>query len=75
MNSYTQNRSENRGDERPMHSQINKNFYAVHEDTKDRPQKDVDAFLAEHEIRCDGKNVPRPIQTFKESSLPKYLLD
>ena len=52
-----------------------KNFYSESEEVKNRSQKDVDAYRAEHFIKVTGENIPRPVQSFEESSLPKYLVD
>ena len=52
-----------------------KNFYQEQESVKTRPQEEVDAFLAKNFISSVGQNIPRPLTTFKESSLPKYLVD
>ena len=31
--------------------------------------------MAENNIRAEGHNVPRPVTTFEESGLPRYLID
>lgn len=59
----------------PPTASIQKNFFNEHEDTKNRSEEDVKKFLRENEIKVEGHDIPRPVQTFKESSLPKYLVD
>ena len=31
--------------------------------------------MAKNQVKCIGKNVPRPVLEFDESSLPKYVVD
>ena len=31
--------------------------------------------MAENHIKATGSDIPKPVQTFEESGLPKYLLD
>jgi len=57
------------------HPKLQKNFYNESDDIKNRPQAEVDAFMKENFITTQGSQVPRPVQTFKESSMPKYLVD
>ena len=52
-----------------------KDFYTLHDDIKNRSQDEVDKYLADNDIQCDGKAPPRPVTRFEESSLPKYLVD
>ena len=63
----------------PAHRQgpqpIQKNFFNLHDDIKNRSEEDVSKFMKENEVKVEGSNIPRPVQTFKESSLPKYLVD
>ena len=66
--SYTEN-------ERAAAPKIQKNFFVEHEDSKNRPKEDVDLYLKENEISVQGHDIPRPVLTFKESSLPKYLIE
>lgn len=40
-----------------------------------RSDEETKAFMKEHHIRATGDNVPKPVLTFEESGLPKYLLD
>ena len=54
---------------------IQKNFFNLHDDIKNRTEEDVTKFMQQNEIKVEGDNLPRPVTTFKESSLPKYLVD
>lgn len=56
-------------------TKIQKNFYTYHEDTKNRPQSIIDQYMRESELECVGADIPRPVFTFRESNLPKYLVD
>ena len=40
-----------------------------------RSTEENEKFLSENEITSKGHNIPRPVTTFEESSLPKYLID
>jgi ATP-dependent RNA helicase DDX5/DBP2 len=51
-----------------------KNFYREHPAVASRPQQEVDAFLAERQITCQGASVPRPVFTFEEAGFPDYVL-
>jgi len=59
----------------PNTSKLVKNFYREAESVTNRTQADVDGFRKENFISTHGDNIPRPVQTFDESSLPKYLVD
>jgi len=45
-----------------------------HPDVQRRGEEDVRAFRAEHEITVRGKNVPKPVTTFEEASVPEFIL-
>lgn len=32
-------------------------------------------FMEENHIKVDGHNVPRPVTTFEEAGLPRYVVD
>jgi len=51
-----------------------KSFY--HEDpaVTNRSSRDVDAFRREKEITVQGRNVPRPVETFDEAGFPSYVM-
>lgn len=42
---------------------------------KDRSTEDNQKFIEDNNIKATGLKVPRPVQSFKESGLPKYLID
>ncbi|KAE8390833.1 P-loop containing nucleoside triphosphate hydrolase protein [Aspergillus alliaceus] len=51
-----------------------KSFYKEHPDVAERSQRDVDDFRKKHEMAVQGKNVPRPVETFDEAGFPQYVL-
>lgn len=42
---------------------------------KNRSTEDNQKFIEDNNIKATGLKVPRPVQSFKESGLPKYLID
>jgi hypothetical protein len=40
-----------------------------------RSDEDNQKYMVERCVKAFGNNVPKPVQTFEESSLPKYLVD
>lgn len=54
---------------------IKKDFYVEHEITKNRSEADNQKFMLDNGITATGLKVPRPVQQFDESNLPKYLVD
>jgi len=40
---------------------IQKNFFMLHDDVKNRSQADVDLYLKENEITSEGQDIPRPV--------------
>ena len=40
---------------------LQKNFYSLHEDNKNRPLADSELYMAENEITTEGKDIPRPV--------------
>ena len=60
---------------KPESTKLIKDFYTLHDDIKNRSQDEVDKYLKDNDIQCDGKSPPRPVTRFEESSLPKYLVD
>ena len=38
------------------------------------PQEDVDEWRARHEITVAGTNVPKPVRSFEEASVPEFML-
>lgn len=53
---------------------ICKNFYEEHSTIAKRQQADVDQYLSEKEVTLKGKNIPRPIFEFSESTFPGMIL-
>ncbi|KAL4880460.1 Phosphomethylpyrimidine kinase-domain-containing protein [Aspergillus karnatakaensis] len=51
-----------------------KSFYKEHPDVANRSQSEVDAFRKKCEMTVQGKNVPRPVETFDEAGFPQYVL-
>ncbi|GKZ27328.1 ATP-dependent RNA helicase dbp2 [Aspergillus brasiliensis] len=51
-----------------------KSFYKEHPDVAERSQREVDEFRKKHEMAVQGKNVPRPVETFDEAGFPQYVL-
>jgi len=47
-----------------------KNFYREHPAVQARSQQDVEAFRESKEITVQGRNVPKPVQSFEELTLP-----
>jgi ATP-dependent RNA helicase DDX5/DBP2 len=54
---------------------LQKNFYREAESVTKRSQQDVDKYMRDNFITTHGDNIPRPVTSFDESSLPKYLVD
>ncbi|KAF7587262.1 ATP-dependent RNA helicase dbp2 [Aspergillus hancockii] len=51
-----------------------KSFYKEHPDVANRSQREVDEFRKTHDMAIQGKNVPRPVETFDEAGFPQYVL-
>ncbi|RAH40531.1 DEAD-box ATP-dependent RNA helicase DBP2 [Aspergillus brunneoviolaceus CBS 621.78] len=51
-----------------------KSFYKEHPDVAARSQREVDEFRKSKEMAVQGKNVPRPVETFDEAGFPQYVL-
>jgi len=49
-------------------------FYQEHPSVKKATEEEVNMFRLKHEIKFQGKNIPRPIRTFEESCFPPYLI-
>ena len=52
-----------------------KSFYKEDSLVSSRSEREVEAFRKAKEITVQGKNVPRPVQTFDEAGFPKYVMD
>ena len=51
-----------------------KSFYHEHPDVSNRSQRDIDEFRKKEQMSVQGRNVPRPIETFDEAGFPQYVL-
>jgi ATP-dependent RNA helicase DDX5/DBP2 len=51
-----------------------KSFYKENENVANRSARDVDAFRREKEISVQGRNVPRPVESFEEAGFPAYVM-
>jgi ATP-dependent RNA helicase DDX5/DBP2 len=52
-----------------------KSFYKEAPTVAERSQEDVDAFRKLHQIAVQGKNVPKPVETFDEAGFPGYVIN
>lgn len=52
-----------------------KSFYKEDPAVANRSESEVDRFRKVKEITVQGKNVPRPVETFDEAGFPKYVMD
>jgi len=51
-----------------------KHFFFEHADVKARTNEEVTAWLQENKCTQEGKDIPKPVFTFMEASLPDYIL-
>jgi ATP-dependent RNA helicase DDX5/DBP2 len=51
-----------------------KNFYLEHPDVKARSEKEAEEWRASKQIAVKGHDVPKPVLTFEEASMPEYIL-
>ncbi|PGH27063.1 ATP-dependent RNA helicase DBP2 [Polytolypa hystricis UAMH7299] len=51
-----------------------KSFYKEHVNVTSRTPEEVDAFRKEQQMTVQGKNVPRPVETFDEAAFPQYVM-
>lgn len=51
-----------------------KNFYKEHEDVAARDDQAVQAFREKHSMTVNGKDIPKPVETFDEANFPGYVL-
>ncbi|KAJ9609682.1 ATP-dependent RNA helicase dbp2 [Cladophialophora chaetospira] len=51
-----------------------KSFYNEDPSVTARSQRDVDEFRRKMEISIQGRNVPRPVETFDEAGFPSYVM-
>ncbi|KEQ75573.1 P-loop containing nucleoside triphosphate hydrolase protein [Aureobasidium namibiae CBS 147.97] len=52
-----------------------KSFYKEAPTVSERSQEEVDAFRKTHQIAVQGKNVPKPVETFDEAGFPGYVIN
>lgn len=51
-----------------------KSFYKEHPNVAARSEREVEEFRKEHQMSVQGRNVPRPVETFDEAGFPQYVL-
>ena len=52
-----------------------KSFYKEDPLVSGRSEREVDTFRKTHEIAIQGRNVPRPVETFDEAGFPSYVIN
>ncbi|KAG9514648.1 P-loop containing nucleoside triphosphate hydrolase protein, partial [Aureobasidium melanogenum] len=52
-----------------------KSFYKEAPTVAERTQAEVDEFRKTHQIAVQGKNVPKPVETFDEAGFPGYVIN
>ncbi|KAI5200741.1 P-loop containing nucleoside triphosphate hydrolase protein [Aureobasidium subglaciale] len=52
-----------------------KSFYKEAPTVAERSQAEVDEFRKTHQIAVQGKNVPKPVETFDEAGFPGYVIN
>jgi ATP-dependent RNA helicase DDX5/DBP2 len=51
-----------------------KNFYMEHPDVSKRSEREAEEWRASKQIVVKGHDVPKPVLTFEEASMPEYIL-
>jgi len=51
-----------------------KNFYLEHPDVTKRSEQEAEQWRASKQIVVKGTDVPKPVLTFEEASMPEYIL-
>lgn len=51
-----------------------KSFYKEHPDVTARSDAEIDEFRKKMDMAVQGRNVPRPVETFDEANFPAYVL-
>lgn len=51
-----------------------KNFYIEHPNVTKRSPEEADAWRASKQIVVHGDDIPKPVMTFEEASMPEYIL-
>jgi ATP-dependent RNA helicase DDX5/DBP2 len=52
-----------------------KNFYQEHPNVSGRSEQEIEAFRNKNDMKCNGTNIPRPIENFDETGFPDYVLN
>jgi ATP-dependent RNA helicase DDX5/DBP2 len=52
-----------------------KDFYIEHPDVSKRSEDEANAWRASKQIVVQGRDVPKPVMTFDEASMPEYVLN
>jgi len=52
-----------------------KDFYIEHPDVKARSEDEANRWRKEHNIAVQGTDVPKPVMSFEEASMPEYVLN
>lgn len=55
-------------------TKFEKHFFFEHEDVKNRSMEEVNEWLKKNRCTQEGKDIPKPVFTFMEASLPDYIL-
>jgi ATP-dependent RNA helicase DDX5/DBP2 len=55
--------------------QFEKDFYIEHPDVSKRTEQDAEAWRASKGIVVRGTDIPKPVFTFEEASMPEYVLN
>ena len=55
--------------------QFERNFYRETDTVKNRTPQEIEGFRREAEITVNGKDIPKPIETFDEAAFPNYVMD
>jgi ATP-dependent RNA helicase DDX5/DBP2 len=51
-----------------------KDFYIEHPDVVKRTEEEAAAWRASKNITIQGRDIPKPVYTFEEASMPEYIL-
>ncbi|KZV89570.1 DEAD-domain-containing protein [Exidia glandulosa HHB12029] len=51
-----------------------KNFYQEDKHVAARSDREIEEYRAKHQMKVQGRNVPKPITSFEEAGSPEYLL-
>lgn len=52
-----------------------KNFYNEHPLVSGRSDQEINDFKREHDMKCEGHDIPKPITSFDEAGFPDYVLN